>query len=156
MPSSPVPSRFRRLAGFAVLLASLSPLRGFDGNQAAARPFRHGTTTCFQERDTIGIKLLLTEKDRCGEDQHPYVEIDIREDLAVRKDIIIGPDNWAFRCASAREPCEQIPSGKIVFDRLVGPTADLKTEGHYQLRMRSGKIEEGSFKVDCRAACTGQ
>ena len=149
--------RFKQVAGFAVLFASLTPLSHLEGSQADANTYPHGTTTCLAEVGIRGIRLFLTKTSRCGANPYPYVEIDIRElPIAVEKNIVIGPDNWAFRCLSAKEACEQIPSGKIVFDHLDGPTAGLKTEGHYELRLRSGAIERGNFKVDCLAPCSGQ
>ena len=154
MRSPPTDSCFKAVAGFAVLIASLTPLDYQGAKQAAANSYSHGTTACFEENDTVGIKVLLTQKDRCGVDLHPYLEIDIREaPVAVRKEIVIGPDNWAFSCPSAKEPCEQIPSGRVVFDHLEGQTAGLKTEGHYELRTRRDTVEKGSFRVDCVAAC---
>jgi len=150
----PIEPCFTTAAGFALLIASLTPLDHQGAKQANRNFYSHGTTTCFEENHTVGIKVLLTQKDRCGVDLHPYLEIDIREaPVAVRKDIVIGPDNWAFGCPSAKEPCEQIPSGRIVFDHLEGQTAGLKTEGHYELRTRRGTVEKGSFRVDCVAPC---
>ena len=154
MRSPPIDSCFKTVAGFAVLIASFTSLDHQGAKPATANSYSHGTTTCFEENDTVGIKVLLTQKDRCGVDLHPYLEIDIREaPVAVRKEIVIGPDNWAFSCPTAKEPCEQIPSGRIVFDHLEGQTAGLKSEGHYELRTRSGTVEKGGFRVDCVEPC---
>jgi hypothetical protein len=153
-----VDCRFRRVAVFAVSFASLTLLGPFCGGQTNADVYSHGSTTCLQGSDGPGIKLFLMQKNLCDTNAHPYMEIDIRElPVKVQKAIVIGPENWAFLCLSAKEACEQIPSGKIVFDHLEnGSTAGLKTEGHYELELRSGVVERGNFKVECVVPCSGQ
>lgn len=153
-----VDCRFRRMAVFALLFASLTLLSRLVGSQVGADTYSHGTTTCLEGNDGPGIKLFLTQKNLCGTNAYPYTEIDIRElPVKVQKDIVIGPENWAFRCLNAKEACEQVPSGKIVFDHLEnGSTAGLKTEGHYELKLRSGAVERGHFKVDCLVPCRRQ
>jgi len=158
MHSPAVDCHFKRVASFALLFASLTPLSRLDGSQVATNTYSHGATTCLQGNDGPGVKLFLTEKNLCSIHAYPYTEIDIRElPVKVQKTIVVGPENWAFRCLSAKEACEQIPSGKIVIDHLEnGSTAGLKTEGHYELRLRSGAVERGNFKVDCVLPCGGQ
>lgn len=161
MHSPAVDCRFKRVAGVAALFVSLAPLSPLDGSQADANTYSHGTTTCLGESDTPGVRLFLTQKNRCGANPYPYVEIEIRQlPIAVQKSVNIGPDNWAFRCLSAKESCEQVPSGKIVFDHLENGSsaAGLKTEGHYELRLRGGTgvVERGNFKVDCLVPCSDQ
>jgi len=151
--------RFKRVVGFAVLLATLTPLNRLQGSRADNDTYSHGTTTCLGEKDTPGIRLFLTQTNRCGANLYPRVEIEIRKlPIAIQKSIVIGPDNWAFRCLSADEPCEQVPSGIIVFDHLEnGSTeAGLESKGHYELRLRGGAgiVERGSFKVDCLVPCS--
>jgi len=159
MHSPAVDCRFKRVAGFALLLASLTPLNRLQGSRADDNTYSHGTTTCLGEKDTPGIRLFLMQTNRCDANLYPRVEIEIRKlPIAIQKSVIIGPDNWAFRCVSADEPCEQIPSGVIVFDNLVnGSTeAGLESKGHYELRLRGGAgvVERGSFKVDCLVPCS--
>ena len=105
--------------------------------QAVRHAYSHGTT-CLAENDARGFRLILTETNRCGANLYPRVEIEIRQlPIKVQKSIIIGPDNWAFRCLNANEPCEQVPSGHIVFDHLEEDSkAGSKTEGRYELRLR--------------------
>jgi len=52
---------------------------------------------------------------------------------------------------SVDAPCEQVPSGFVVFDQLEeGSEAGSKTESRYELRLRStGVVERGKFRVDC-------
>ena len=100
--------------------------------------------------------LILRKTIRCAANPYPRVEIEIRKlPIAVGKNIIIGPDNWAFRCFSAEEPCDQVPSGLIVFDNLENGSIGLKTKGQYELRLRGGAevVERGNFEVDCLVPC---
>lgn len=155
MYSLAVHRRFNLLSSFAVLLSCLVALSGLGTTQATT--YSHGTTTCREEKDASGIRLILTQTNLCGVNLYPRLEIEIRQlPLKVQKSIIIGPDNWAFRCPSASEPCEQFLSGKIVFDHLKnGSTAGSKTEGRYELRLRGGGgvVERGNFKVGCVLPC---
>ena len=152
--------RFMRLAGFAILLASLLALSRLAGTQADNTTYSYGTTTCLAENNARGFKLVLTATNRCGANLYPRVEIEIRQlPIKVQKSIVIGPDNWAFRCLGANEPCEQVPSGQIVFDDLEeGSKAGSKTEGRYELRLRGGTgiVERGKFIVDCVVPCSEQ
>jgi len=51
---------------------------------------------------------------------------------------------------SVDAPCEQVPSGFVVFDQLEGSKAGSKKESRYELRLRStGVVERGKFRVDC-------
>ena len=78
--------------------------------------------------------------------------------IKVQKIIVIGPDNWAFRCVSADVPCEQVLSGEIVFDQLEEDSkAGSKTEGRYELTLRGGAgVERGKFTVHCAVPCSDQ
>ena len=101
--------------------------------------------------------LVLRKTIGCAANPYPRVEIEIRKlPIAVGKNIIIGPDNWAFRCLNAVEPCEQVPSGVIVFDYLGNAAAGLQTKGHYELTLRGGAevLERGNFKVECVVPCS--
>jgi hypothetical protein len=157
MHSAAVDFRFRRLAGLTVLLAFLFTLSRLGETQNTT--YSHGTTTCLAENESRGFKLVLTETNRCGANLYPRFEIEIRKlPIKVQKSIVIGPDNWAFRCLSANKPCEQVPSGHIVFDQLEeGAKAGSKTDGRYELRLRgTGVIERGKFTVDCVVPCSDQ
>jgi hypothetical protein len=149
--------RLQQASSVALLFASLTPLSLLHQNRSDSDAFSHGTTTCREEKDASGIRLILTQTNLCGANLYPRLEIEIRQlPLKIQKNIIIGPDNWAFRCPSANEPCEQFVSGKIVFDHLEnGSTARSKTEGRYELRLRGGAgvVERGNFKVDCVLPC---
>jgi hypothetical protein len=82
------------------------------------------------------------------------LEIDIRESpIAVHRNILIGTDNWARKCPSANESCEEGSGGMITFDHF-GETVGkhIQTDGSYKLRFRAG-WETGQFKVDCLAPC---
>jgi hypothetical protein len=157
MHSAAVDFRFRRLTGLTVLLAFLFALSRSGGTQNIT--YSHGTSTCLAENDTHGFKLVLTEIDRCGANLYPRLEIEIRQlPIKIQKSIIIGPDNWAFRCLSTDEPCEQVLSGEIVFDQLEeGSKAGSKTEGRYELTLRGGAgVERGKFTVHCAVPCNEQ
>ena len=141
-----------------MLFAFLTPLAHFDGEGAETRSYSHGTTTCLEDEKVSGIKLILTQKDRCGAHSYPGLEIEIRQSsIKAHESLIIGPDNWAFRCLRAEEPCEQVPSGKVVFEYLEdGSISESKTLGIYELRFRGGAdvVERGKFTVDCILPCT--
>jgi hypothetical protein len=158
MSSLPVDCRFKRLAGFAALLASLTPLTFLQEKQAASSPYSHGTMTCLGEKNTPGIRLFLTPTNGCRANPYPRLEIEIREmPIAVPKSIVIGPDNFAFRCLNVDESCEQIPRGKVVFEHLENvQQGGLKSRGRYELTLRGGAkiIEMGGFVVDCLIPCS--
>jgi hypothetical protein len=113
MYSLAVHRSFNRLAGFAVLLASMTPLTSFHEKQAANSPYSHGTMTCLGEKNTPGIRFFLTQTNTCNANPYPRLEIEIRKmPIATQQNIIIGPDNFAFRCPNVDEACEQISTGK--------------------------------------------
>jgi hypothetical protein len=119
--------------------------------------YSHGTMTCLQGSDGPGLRLLLTQKKTCeGRSSYPRLEIDIREQpVPVRKSIIIGPENGAFRCLNPKESCEQFLSGELVFKHFEGrsrKTEITETDGYYELRFRT-RTERGHFKVDCVGIC---
>ena len=155
MYSLAVHRRFNRVASLVVLTTCLLAQNRLGGIQAAT--YSHGTTTCLGEKEVRGIRLTLTQTNLCGANLYPRLEIEIRQlPLKVQKSIIIGPENWAFRCSTLQEPCEQIPSGVIVFDHLEnGSIIESKTVGRYELRLRAGAgvVERGNFKVDCVLPC---
>jgi hypothetical protein len=99
----------------------------------------------------------LTQKKTCeGRRSYPRLEIDIREQpVPVRKTIVIGPDNSAFRCSSPEKSCEQLVSGELVFEHFEGKSKKTEisgADGHYELRFGT-RTERGSFKVDCVGMC---
>ncbi len=119
--------------------------------------YSHGTITCLQGNDGPGLRLLLTQKKTCeGRRSYPRIEIDIREQpVPVRKSIVIGPDNLAFRCLDPKESCEQFVSGELVFEHFDDrskKTAVAGTDGYHELRFRT-TTERGRFKVDCVGIC---
>lgn len=122
-----------------------------------ANAYSHGTTTCLEGSNGPGLGLLLRQPASCEKSSqvYPHLEIDIRErPIRVHKSVIIGPENWAFRCLDPKESCEQSLSGKVVFEHFgekVGTKMPL-TDGYYELRFKSG-TEQGRFKVDCSAPC---
>jgi hypothetical protein len=119
--------------------------------------YSHGTTTCLEGCNGPGLELLLKQAASCEKSWqvYPHLEIEIRErPIRVHKSVIIGPENWAFRCLDPKESCEQSLSGKLVFEHFeenVGKEMPL-TDGYYELRFRSG-TEQGRFKVECSAPC---
>ena len=114
--------------------------------------YLHGTMTCLEGIEGPGSRIELRQEKIC--DGYPYLEIDIRErPIPVHKRIVIGPDNWAFKCPNLKESCEQSLSGEVVFDRFESkPGKAAEMDGHYELRFRSGS-EAGRFKVDCFRPC---
>jgi hypothetical protein len=154
MYSLVVHRRFK-LAGFVVLIACLVALSRLGGTQNTT--YSHGTTTCLGEKEVRGIRLILTQTNLCGANLYPRLEIELRQlPLRVQKSIVIGPNNWAFRCSMSHEPCEQIPSGVIVFDHLEkGSIIESHTVGRYEFKLRGGAavVERGNFKVDCVLPC---
>jgi hypothetical protein len=104
-----------------------------------------------------GMVLFLRRNTRCeGGTSYPYLEVDIREEpILVHKSITIGPDNWAFRCLSPKESCQQAASGRVVFNHLEKHLSgeEIQTDGDYELRFNNGPSESGHFKVDCSGTC---
>jgi hypothetical protein len=117
--------------------------------------YSHGTITPLQGTDGPGIRLLLAQKCE-GRLSYPRLEIDIREQpVPVRKSIVIGPDNLAFRCLNPKESCEQLVSGELVFEHFEDRSKKTEitgTDGYYELRFRT-RTERGRFKVDCVGIC---
>jgi hypothetical protein len=74
----------------------------------AADFYSHGTTTCLQGGDGPGIRLYLENAHCEGKVSYPHLELDIRElPISVHKSITIGRDNWAFRCPTPKDSCQQ-------------------------------------------------
>ena len=142
------------LACFLAIAFSMSAHEAKQSESMHA--YSHGTTGCLQGNDGPGIRLRLRQGSRCdeGDDLYPYLEIDVRElPIAVHKSFTIGPDNWAFRCPSPKESCEQSLSGKVVFNHFEETVGkEVQTDGFYELRFRTG-TESGHFKVNCMGAC---
>jgi hypothetical protein len=124
--------------------------RGADG-------YSHGTTTCLQGTDGPGIRLTLRAHHNCeGWNVYPYLEVYVRElPVEVNRPIIIGETNWAFRCRSSKESCEQLPSGELMFNHFEQSNGNELplTDGWYELKPNRGLSETGRFKVDCLAPC---
>jgi hypothetical protein len=118
--------------------------------------YSHGETNCLQGNDGPGLRLRLRQNDRCGEGgvTYPYLQIDIRElPIAAHKNIRIGADNWARKCASPDEACEESLGGTITFEHFQETDGKhIQVDGSYKLRFRTG-AETGQFKVDCLAPC---
>ena len=112
--------------------------------------YPHGEITCLQGNEGPGIKLLLTQSNRCEEEMsYPHLEVDIKESqIKAHKSIVIGADNLAFRCLNPKDACEQSLGDH--FQEKVGK--EIRTDGAYDLRFRSG-IESGRFQEDCFAPC---
>jgi hypothetical protein len=127
------------------------PKRSANGNA-----YPYGTTTCLQGDKGPGVQLFLKPYRRCeGKVSQPHLEVDIREQpILAHKSIIIGAENWAFRCLNPNESCQQASSGNVVFDHLDDTSGEgIETDGYYELRFSSGRSESGLFKVDCTAPC---
>lgn len=138
--------------GLVILLALLSPLNQSTGAQVKLQAYSHGTTTCLEGDNGPGLVLLLdaSEGGCKTRPSYPYLEIDVRERPVVpQKVIVIGPENWAFRCPNLNEPCEQSLSGTVVFDKF-GTKHDA---GHYELKFKNREVETGHFDVVCSLPC---
>jgi hypothetical protein len=117
-----------------------------------ANGYPHGTATCLEGDNGPGVQLSLKQDSRCeSKVSYPHLELDIRE-RPIHRNISIGSENWAFKCPSPKEGCEQALSGTIVFDHLEG-NLENGTDGSYELRFSGGRSETGHFKVDCSAPC---
>lgn len=128
--------------------------RGVRASESASA-YSHGETSCLQGEDGPGLRLRLRQNARCeGNVTYPYLEIDIREvPIAVHQQIRIGDNNWARRCPSPNESCEESLEGAITFDHFAEIAGKhIQTNGSYKLRFRAG-WESGEFKVDCEAPC---
>ncbi len=141
----------------SVAVAVAVSLSAREPKPSDADAYLHGTTTCLQGGDGPGIRLYL-ENARCdGKVSCPHLELDIRQlPIWSHKDIVIGADNWAYRCPNPRESCQQALSGKVVFDHFEeNARREIpRTDGHYELRFDSGGSERGYFIVDCLAPCS--
>src|SRR5579864_1616800 len=151
--------RFRLSALLLLLLtaaiALTLPARGTTG-LASSDGYSHGTTSCLQGIDGDGTRLRLRQRRSCaGNDAHPYLEIDVRENpISANKNILIGETNHAFRCQNAKKSCEQFFSGEVMFSHFEETTAKgIHTDGWYELRFSTGLPETGRFKVDCMEPC---
>ena len=136
----------------ALFLSAREPDRPAD-----ASAYSHGMMTCLQGDGAPGTRLLLRRDNRCeGSTSYPYLEVDIRElPIAADKSIIIGTENWAFRCSSPQQSCQQSVSGKVVFNHLEKRLSgeEIHTDGDYELRFSNGPSEKGHFKVACAGIC---
>lgn len=140
------------------LILLVHPLRGDDPRPSAtANAYLYATTTCIGGEGGPGVRLFLKQFSQCqGTTSYPYLRIDIREQLILaQKNIAIGGDNSALRCLGPRQSCEQAVSGNILFDHFEELSGkELKTDGYYELKFRTGRIESGIFKLDCMAPCS--
>jgi hypothetical protein len=125
-----------------------------SGSPATGGAFPHGTATCLQGSEGPGLRLFLNQKKQCeGKVVYPYLDVYIRElPIKVGGVIVIGPENWAFRCVSSNESCEQSLGGKIVFNHY-DAKSQVHSDGEYELRFKGGSSESGQFMVDCVAPC---
>jgi hypothetical protein len=150
-------SRFVKTVALCSIPIAVS-LFSHDAKQPAdSGAYSHGTILCLQGDDGPGLRLLLTQKHTCeGRLSYPRLEIDIKEEpVPVRKSIVIGPDNLAFRCLNPKESCEQLVSGELFFEHFEHRSKKTEisgTDGHYELRFRT-RTERGRFKVDCVGIC---
>ena len=150
-------SRFVKTVALCSIPIAVS-LFSHDAKQPAdSSAYSHGTILCLQGDDGPGLRLLLTQKHTCeGRLSYPRLEIDIKErPVPVRKSIVIGPDNLAFRCLNPKESCEQLVSGELFFEHFEDRSKKTEisgTDGHYELRFRT-RTERGRFKVDCEGIC---
>ena len=118
-------------------------------------PYSHGEASCVQGDDGFGFRLRLRPNGRCdGATTYPYLQIVIRQlPVAAHREIRIGEDNWARKCLSSNESCEESSGGTITFDHFdetIGK--QIKTDGFYRVRFRAG-WQTGHFKVDSLAPC---
>src|SRR6185437_3393617 len=106
-------SMYRFVKGIAMCSIALSLFAQETTQPADSNSYSHGTLLCLQGNDGPGLRLVLTPTKTCeGRQSYPRIEIDIKEQpISVHKSIVIGPDNFAFRCSNAHESCEQFPSG---------------------------------------------
>jgi hypothetical protein len=150
-------SQFAKTVAVCSALITLTLFAHETKQPADSHAYSHGTIACLKGNDLPGLRLLLTQKKICeGRRSYPRLEIDIKEQpVPVRKSIVIGPDNLAFRCLGPDEACEQLVSGELVFEHFEDgskKTEINQTDGHYELKFRT-TTERGSFKVDCVGMC---
>jgi hypothetical protein len=150
-------SQFVKFVAVWSVLIALSLSAHETKQPVDSNTYSHGTIACLKGNDLPVLRLLLTQKKTCeGRLSYPRLEIDIREQpVPVRKSIVIGSDNLAFRCLNPKESCEQLVSGELVFEHFEDRSRKTEisgTDGHYELRFRTG-TERGRFKVDCVGMC---
>jgi hypothetical protein len=150
-------SQFVKVVAACSVLIALALFAHETKQSIDSNAYSHGTIACLKGNDLPGLRLLLTQKKTCeGRLSYPRLEIDIREQpVPVRKSIVIGPDNLAFRCLDPKESCEQLASGELVFEHFEDRSKKTEisgTDGHYELRFRT-RTERGRFKVDCVGVC---
>ena len=151
----------RLLSNLAAILTSLlllvCALHGDDPKSSANHAYPYATVACIGGQDGPGVRLYLKQFGQCqGRISYPYLRIDIRQQpIPVQKKIVIGDDNSAIRCLSASQACEQATSGNILFDHFDEFSGkEVKTDGYYELKFRTGRTESGLFKLDCMAPCS--
>jgi hypothetical protein len=152
----------RRRWNLCAILLSLiflvHPLRGDDPRPSAtANAYVYAITTCIGGEGGPGVRLFLKQSSqRQGRTSYPYLRIDIREQpILAQKNIAIGGDNSAIRCLGARQSCDQAISGNILFDHFEDFSGkEVKTDGYYELKFRTGRTEGGLFKLDGMAPCS--
>jgi hypothetical protein len=152
----------RRSWNLCAILTSLIllvyPLRGNAPKPSAnATAYLYATTTCIGGDGGPGVRLFLKQFSQCqGTPSYPYLRIDIREQpILPGKNIAIGSNNSALRCLSARQSCEPAVSGTILFDHFEEFSGkEIKTDGYYELKFRTGRTESSLFKLDCMSPCS--
>lgn len=120
--------------------------------------YLYGTNACIEGENGPGIAFYLGKEKGCPKTipSYPYLEIDIRDwPISIRKEITIGPENWAFRCPSSHDSCAQAVSGNVVFDHSTDPTVDrnIRSTGRYELKFQGSRIESGLFEIVCGLPC---
>jgi hypothetical protein len=115
--------RIRWIAGIAAVsfIAIVASVSARDAKQSSSLDeYAHGTSSCLQGNDGPGLRFRLRKNSRCeGNVSYPYLEIDVRKlPIQAGKDTTIGADNWAFRCPSPKQACEQAASGTVVFEHF--------------------------------------
>jgi hypothetical protein len=158
-----VTSDGKRMASLVLLLTLLLPATPSASDRAEGGGYSHATIGCLQGGKGPGFRLVLAKDGRCGTlVTYPNIDVDVRE-LPTKGGktwkVNIGLQTWAFRCRDSNEPCQQASSGTIVFDTLGGaqegdhPRPTLHDAGHYELRFKSGSVEQGTFRVECSSVC---
>jgi hypothetical protein len=155
--------RPKRMAAQAVLLLLLLPCSPLASDRADRGDFSHATIGCLEGEKAPGSRVILSQEGRCDVGiTYPNLDLHLKELPAKGEKLWkfnIGPENWAFRCLSSNDPCEQARSGTVVFDKLSATEEGehsrpgLHDSGHYELRFKNGHVERGSFIVECFKAC---
>ena len=142
------------LSSCLIALALMSS--GRESKAADANGYPYGETTCLQGNSGTGLRLFLMQNRHCeGDVSSPYLEVDITEKpIPVHKSITIGSDNRALRCRNAKDSCEQVASGEVIFDHIESISGkSIRTDGYYDMKFSTGRSESGLFKVTCFAPC---